>query len=193
MAAMMCLLFIAGYSTHVQVQAWSTPDDGSVEAGFARDMSAHHAQAVEMALLAWQRATQRETRTMAYATATGQQAQIGVMQTWLSQWHLLPTGSAAPMAWIPDGERMLGADGRMPGMASTTELAQLESAHGDQVDVLFCRLMIRHHLGGIHMIDAVLARSHRPEVRDLAETMKASQQADITNMQRMLTRLGATP
>lgn len=192
-AAVMVLLFIAGYGTHALVQAWSTPDDGSAEAGFARDMSAHHAQAVEMALIAWQRASQPETRTMAYATVTAQQAQIGVMRTWLAQWHLSPTRSAAPMAWIPGGARMLGADGRMPGMASAGELAALQAAQGKQVDVLYCQLMIRHHLGGVHMIDAVLARSHRPEVRDLAENMKTSQQADVTTMQRMLAELGAAP
>jgi uncharacterized protein (DUF305 family) len=193
MAAVMLLVFVAGYSTHALIQVRSMPEDGSAEAGFARDMSAHHAQAVEMALIAWQRASQPETRTTAYATVTAQQAQIGIMQAWLSQWHLSPARSAAPMAWIPGGARMLGADGRMPGMASTTDVAQLQAAQGSRVDVLFCQLMIRHHLGGVHMIDAVLARSHRPEVLDLAENMKASQQAEITTMQRMLTDLGATP
>jgi uncharacterized protein (DUF305 family) len=189
----MVLLFVAGYSTHAVVQLWSTPGDGSPEAGFARDMSTHHGQAVEMALIAWQRASQPETRTMAYATATTQQAQVGMMQTWLSTWHLSPASAAAPMAWIPGGAEMLGADGRMPGMASTTELAQLQAAQGKQVDILFCQLMIRHHLGGVHMIDAVLARSHRTEVLDLAQNMKDSQQAEVTTMQRMLTDLGAAP
>jgi len=160
---------------------------------FARDMAAHHAQAVEMALIAWQRASQPETRTMAYATVTTQQAEIGMMRAWLSTWHLLPTGSAPPIAWVPDGGRMVGADGWIPGMASPAEVAELETAQGKQVDVLFCQLMIRHHLGGVHMIDAVLAESHRPEVLDLAEKMKSSQQADVATMQRMLTDLGAVP
>ena len=59
--------------------------------------------------------------------------------------------------------------------------------------MLFCQLMIRHHRGGVHMIDAVLAESHRPEVLDLAAKMKSSQQADVATMQRMLTDLGAVP
>lgn len=192
-ALVLLLVFAAGYSTNTLVGVWSTPDNGSAEAGFARDMSEHHAQAVEMALIAWQRATQPETRTMAYANATAQQTQIGIMQTWLSTWHLTPARAAGPMAWIPGGTRMLGSDGRMPGMASTAELTQLETVNGKHVDVLFCQLMIRHHLGGVHMIDAVLAQSHRPEVRELAQNMKASQQADVATMQRMLTDLGATP
>jgi len=78
-------------------------------------------------------------------------------------------------------------------MAGPAELDQLRTAQGTREDVLYCQLMIRHHLGGAHMIDAVLAQSHDPTVLDLARTMKASQQADITTMQRMLTDLGASP
>ena len=36
------------------------PGEDSPEAGFARDMSTHHAQAVEMAMLAYQKATNAE-------------------------------------------------------------------------------------------------------------------------------------
>jgi len=43
------------------------------------------------------------------------------------------------MAWINDGMRMLGPDGRMPGMASVSDLDQLRAATGRQVDILFCR------------------------------------------------------
>jgi len=81
-----------------------------------------------MALIAWQRASQPETRTMAYATVTAQQAEIG---------------SAPPMAWVPDGGRMLGADGRMPGMASPAEVAALETAQGKQVDVQLGMLLAK--------------------------------------------------
>jgi uncharacterized protein (DUF305 family) len=193
MALMLVLVFTAGYATSIVVQLRSVPGERSAEAGFARDMSTHHAQAVHLAMIAWQRATRRETRSMGYATATGQQSQIGIMQTWLSTWHLPPTGSTPPMTWIPGGAAMLGPDGRMPGMASPSELDQLETAAGQQIDMLFCQLMIRHHLGGLLMIDAVLTASDRPEVVDLAEQMKGSQQAEVDTLRRMLTDMGATP
>lgn len=51
--------------------------------------------------------------------------------------------------------------------------------------------MIRRHLGGLYMIDAVLATSGRPEVVDLAAKMTSSQRAGIT-VQRMLADMGAT-
>lgn len=188
--------FTAGYALRAgpgprPVAVARTPGDTSAEAGFARDMSAHHAQAVQLAMIAWRRASLPETRSMAYATVTAQQAQIGMMQDWLREWGLMPTGITPPMAWIP-GTAMLSSDGQMPGMASAADIDALEHAHGSQVDIVFCQLMIRHHLGGLHMIDSVLEQSQRSEVVDLAQGMKNSQQAEVTSMHRMLTELGAT-
>jgi len=190
-AVLMVLVFAAGYATHSIRRLWAAPDDSSVEAGFARDMSAHHAQAVSMSMVAWQRAARPATRSMAYATVTAQQQEIGVMQTWLDGWHLSATGSRAPMAWMIGGAQMLTADGRMPGMASRDELDRLDGARGEQVDVLFCQLMIRHHVGGLHMIDAVLAGSRRPEVRELAAKMRDNQRVEVVNLEHMLADLGA--
>ena len=130
---------------------------------------------------------------MAYNIATGQQAQIGIMQTWLLDWHLLPTGTRPKMAWMPDGTKELLPDGRMPGMATDAELNQLRTLTGQPLDVLFCQLMLRHHLGGIHMISGLLSLSHDKQVTDLAEQMKNAQQNDVTNLRRLLTDLNAQP
>jgi uncharacterized protein (DUF305 family) len=62
------------------------PDDSSVEAGFARDMSVHHAQAVTLAMLAYRRATQPTVRELAHDILLSQQREIGVMDGWLQQW-----------------------------------------------------------------------------------------------------------
>jgi uncharacterized protein (DUF305 family) len=150
LAVLLLAAVLVGYAARVDVEALSRPGDASAEAGFARDMAAHHAQAVEMALLAYPKAEMPETRMMAYAIATYQQAQIGVMDTWLTDWHLGPTSTRRPMAWMNDGMRMLTPDRRMPGMASDADLDRLRTATGRQVDILFCHLMTAHHLGGIH-------------------------------------------
>jgi uncharacterized protein (DUF305 family) len=170
----------------------SIPGDNSPEAGFARDMSVHHAQAVEMAMIAWQKSKDPNIQEMAYNIATGQQAQIGIMQTWLVDWHLLPTGTRPRMAWMPDHTPLL-PDGRMPGMASDAELAQLHSLTGTPFDVLFCQLMLRHHLGGIHMVEGLLQVSHNKQVTDLAAQMKTAQQNDVTNLHDLLTQFKADP
>jgi uncharacterized protein (DUF305 family) len=184
---------VVGYLAGLLVPRYTTPGDGSPEAGFARDMSTHHAQAVEMAMIAWRNATDPEVRQIAYDIATVQENQIGTMQHWLATWHLLPTGDRPRMAWMPNGTKELGPDGRMPGMASDAQLQELEHATGTRVDILFCQLMLRHHLGGIHMASAVTSLSHNREVVDLATTMKNNQQGEVTILREKLDALHAQP
>jgi len=184
---------VVGYLAGLLTPRLGVPGDDSPEAGFARDMSVHHAQAVEMAMVAWQKSTNEEVREIAYDIATGQQAQIGIMQTWLVDWHLSPTGTRPKMAWMPGGSKELLPDGRMPGMASDDEINQLHAATGRSLDVLFCQLMLRHHLGGIHMVDELLTLTKNKQVVDLATQMKNAQQNEVTNLRRLLNDLGAQP
>jgi uncharacterized protein (DUF305 family) len=184
---------VVGYLAGLLTPALRTPGDDSPEAGFARDMSTHHAQAVEMAMYAWKKSTDPEIQQLGYDIATVQSDQIGIMQTWLNDWHLLPTGNRPKMAWMPGGAKELLPDGRMPGMASDAELTQLRSATGTQLDILFCQLMLRHHLGGIHMASEAIQLSHAREVADLATTMRNNQQAEVTNIRAKLDQLHAQP
>ena len=144
-------------------------------------------------MIAWQKSGNAEIREIAYDIATGQQAQIGIMQTWLVDWGLSPTGSQPKMAWMPNGTKELLPDGRMPGMATDDELNKLRNLSGTAFDVLFCQLMLRHHLGGIHMASGLLSVSHNRQVTDLATTMKNAQQNEVTNLRRLLTQMGAQP
>jgi Domain of unknown function (DUF305) len=96
------------------------PGDDSAEAGFARDMMVHHAQAVEMAEIVRDRTENPLIRSLATDIALTQQAQIGQTQGWLDVWGLSPTGTEKPMAWM--GHPM---DGPMPGMASREEIDRL--------------------------------------------------------------------
>jgi uncharacterized protein (DUF305 family) len=97
------------------------------------------------------------------------------------------------MAWMPGGAKELLPDGRMPGMATDAELGQLRTVTGPAFDVLFCQLMLRHHLGGIHMVSGLLSLSHNKQVTDLAAQMRNAQQNDVTNMRRLLADLNAQP
>jgi len=183
---------LLGFGVGWLVPRLTAPGDDSAEAGFARDMSSHHAQAVEMALLAYRNGENPGVRQLGYDIATVQQAQIGVMQTWLRDWGLSPTGSRPRMAWMPDGQQSL-ENGLMPGMATPQQLEQLRNAKGRDFDVLFSQLMLRHHLGGIHMVDGVLSETSDGEVRGLAEGMKAGQTKEVKILQDLLTDLNAKP
>lgn len=84
-AAPMVILLIAGALALGQAVARTTPGDGSAEAGFARDMSNHHAQAVEMAEIVRDRTTDATIRAMATEVVLVQQFQIGQIFGWLEQ------------------------------------------------------------------------------------------------------------
>lgn len=185
----LALAFSAGYFG----PRLTAPGDDSAEAGFTRDMAQHHAQAVELSMFAFRLSGNNEIRVMAYDMATMQQAQIGQMQAWLESWRLLPSRTGPAMAWMPDGAESLLPDGRMPGMATLEEINRLKAATGKDVDILFCQLMIRHHLGGVHMAEAILKLSDDSRVVTLAKQIMAGQQTEINNMNRMLQQMGAKP
>jgi len=168
------------------------PDEHSAEAGFARDMSVHHAQAVEMGMIAFEKATVEHVRTLGVDMALTQQAQIGMMNAWLQSWGLSPNSDDPPMAWVPGGSSMVRGN-LMPGMATREEIQQLQRAEGRQVDILFLQYMVRHHLGGIHMAEEVIKANPRPEVRALAETMISGQSGEVEVMRKLLADLGAQP
>ncbi|MFI6822116.1 DUF305 domain-containing protein [Micromonospora sp. NPDC050187] len=188
LAVAVVLGLLLGYTGGLLTPEVTRPGDTSAEAGFARDMTTHHAQAVEMGLIAFDQGTDPEVRQIGGDIATAQQGEIGAMQTWLRSWGLDPTGSEPRMSWVPDGGDMV-RDGLMPGMASPEDMARLRAAQGRDLDILFLDLMIKHHIGGVHMIDAVLKVTDEPDVVRSARTMKNTQQKDLTNLQNALARL----
>jgi hypothetical protein len=81
----------------------------------------------------------------------------------------------------------------MPGMATAEEIHLLYEASPEEADRLFLRLMITHHQAAIPMAEAILERTDRPEVRQLAEAIEMSQRAEIQAMEGMLRdRVGAS-
>jgi uncharacterized protein (DUF305 family) len=184
------LVLVAAFGAGWVAHSRNHPGEGSVEAGFARDMSTHHAQAVEMAMLALNKSTQPDLRLLAGEIAQAQQAQIGMMQTWLRSWGLEPTGHEPPMSWMRDGASLM-RNGLMPGMASAADMASLRAASGGEFDRLFLRLMQQHHLGGIHMVEGVLAETSEPDVVWLAQSMAKNQRSELEFIQQIITKIGA--
>jgi uncharacterized protein (DUF305 family) len=177
------LVLLAGLSAGATAALLVTraPGNGSAEAGFARDMMVHHAQAVQMAEIERDRTQSDVMRLLASDISLTQQAQIGIMQGWLQVWGLLPSGTEPAMAWM--GHPMHGP---MPGMASPEELERLSKAPPDVADVLFLRLMIVHHQAAIPMSEAILKRTDVPYIRQLAQSIMVSQRAEIQNMKAMI-------
>lgn len=180
-----------------------TPADISAEAGFARDMGDHHQQAVDMAFIIRDNSQDTAVRELAFDIINTQSTQRGMMMGWLEQWGLQQTTVRPAMAWMDkkQGASASGGhdsmplsesgDARMPGMASPDEIDRLRGITGQDAEVLFMQLMVRHHTGGITMAKGVLDRTDRDEVRRLARAIVNGQQAEIDLLREMLKERGA--
>ncbi|MFI1465332.1 DUF305 domain-containing protein [Nocardia carnea] len=196
-------LLVAGFGAGVLLAPDTTGDAspaGPVDIGFAQDMSAHHAQAVEMSGIALNGSTDPDIRRLAFDILTTQQGQIGRMQGWLQMWDAPASATGGHMTWMPQEEH--GGDGHdhsgagmaaMPGMATTDELRQLRAARGAQLDTLFLQLMLRHHQGGVPMLEYGAEHAETTEITTLAGQMLPAQEGESRLMTKMLADRGARP
>ena len=187
LAALLVAVLVAGGALAL-LYVNGDPGEGSAEAGFARDMAEHHAQAVQMAEISLRRTENEQVRVLATDILHTQQNQIGQMHGWLAAWGLPLTGSEPAMAWMGHP-----TDDLMPGMATPKEISTLETLPPEEADARFLRLMIPHHEAAIPMAEAVLGETDRPEVEQLAGAIAASQENEIRTMQAMLRQMGEEP
>ena len=181
------LLLIAG-GVGYWLKAAQIPGPDSADVGFARDMSEHHRQAVEMSALLYDRTEDDMMRILAYDILTTQQAQIGIMGGWLDAWGQRWSSSGPRMEWMG-----MSVEGLMPGMATREELNQLAAAQGVEADAIFMQLMIPHHRAGVEMASAAAEQAQTEIVRNLAAGMAAAQQIEIDYMQELLQEKGYEP
>lgn len=176
------------------------PLDNSADAGFLRDMSVHHAQAVDMALLVHERSDDPGIVRLAHDMTRTQQEQIGRMQGWLVQWGLPARSSRPAMEWMAGHDHggsadgadaegtgaMVGEDGLMPGMATDEELAELREAEGVEAEIVFLELMIPHHISGVEMAEAAVELAEESYVVELARGMAEAQESEIELLEELL-------
>ena len=165
----------------------------SVDAGFARDMSTHHQQAITMAGFVRDHTANPSIKTLAFDIETQQYFQLGEMQGWLDSWGLSRTGGYQPMAWMGHSHAQLGPNGLMPGMATPDQMTRLERLSGSELDVYFLQLMLHHHQGGLPMAQYAAEHASLPYVRDLAQKMSTAQTNEIVTMEQMLRERNAAP
>ncbi|MEU6877354.1 DUF305 domain-containing protein [Streptomyces sp. NPDC046712] len=194
------MLFAGGAVTVASAQredAPATPVSDSADAGFARDMSVHHQQAVEMSFIVRDRTQDEEVRRLAYDIANTQANQRGMMLGWLDLWGLPKVESGTePMAWMGmGGHGDTGPlDGAlMPGMATKTDLDRLRKASGKESEILYLQLMTDHHKGGVHMAQGCVDKCSVDIERNLAQGMVDAQESEIALMADLLKARGAKP
>ncbi|WP_309135477.1 DUF305 domain-containing protein [Cellulomonas sp.] len=177
----------------------AVPTDASVDAGFARDMQAHHAQAVQLSVLLRDRGQDPALRAIALDVLTAQQQQIGQFVAWLRLWDLPVAGSRPAMAWMTDDHAHAastpGASGlaAMPGWVTPERVALLEAADGVEAERVYLALMIDHHVGGVAMAQEAAERAGHPEVRRLARAIVTAQSREVDVLRDLLDARGGRP
>lgn len=183
----------------------AVPTDASVDAGFARDMQAHHAQAVELSVLLRDRSDDPTLRAVALDVLTAQQQQIGQLVAWLRMWGLPVAGARPPMAWMTGGHGHGGAAASpagasapaglaaMPGWVPPERMAALAASDGVEAERLYLALMIDHHVGGVAMAQEAADRAGDPEVRRLARGVVAAQSREVDVLRALLDARGGRP
>ena len=150
---------------------------------FATSMVPHHAQAIEMAQLAADRATSSEVKELAGQIEQAQGPEIVQLQGFLAAWgeEAAPTGMGGM-----HGTSGMDGMGAMPGMMSDQQMKQLQAASGAAFDRMWLQMMIEHHTGAIAMARTELSSGANAEAKDLAQKVVDAQQSEITTMKQLL-------
>ena len=123
-----------------------------------------------MALLAQTRAERREIIELAANIIDEQEREVAKMVEWRNGWF--------------DGKPE-AVNFQFPGMAHGMKgmnMKKLETLKGREFDAEFVRQMIPHHEGAIEMAKAVINGNARAELKELAQDIITSQEAEIRQM-----------
>ena len=159
---------------------------------FVTGMISHHAQALEMAELAPDRAAGRAVQVLSARVINAQMDEIVIFQQWLED-HGQPVPEPRPM---PMRMTVGGVEHEMmmPGMLTEAQMAELERSTGTDFDRNFLTFMIQHHEGAVRMVDQLLASPGAAQdemVFKFASDIYADQTAEIDRMQQILSTLPA--
>jgi uncharacterized protein (DUF305 family) len=187
-ALVAALLFLAGVVGYVIGTARSEPKAPSpADAGFLRDMIAHHEQAVEMSQIVLAGDLPPGARSFALEVVSDQRYEIGLMESTLRMWgEPLVDDDGRAMGWM---DHEVDVD-RMPGLATEEELSALGDLRGDAAASRWIELMTAHHEGGIHMAEEASGRVEDPFVDDLAGRTARNQRIEINEYAALRNRLG---
>jgi uncharacterized protein (DUF305 family) len=153
-------------------------DRNDADIAFAQKMIQHHAQAIEMAKLAPQRAASAEVKDLAARVEKAQQPEIETMTAWLRSWGaMVPTGDMAGHGMEPGS-----------GMMTAEQMQQLTQATGRDFDRLWLQMMTAHHEGAVEQARTELAQGKNADAKKLAQTIIDTQQAEINEMKALLAR-----
>ena len=143
------------------------------DVAFARDMLAHHVQAIQLSAMVPSNTTNEQLITLAQKITGEQEPQLQAFRAWLLQWGEDPNADNS-------------MHGGMPGMVDQPTIDRLQTLNGPDFDKLWLQSMISHHQGAIGMAQAEIAHGQNPDAIALAKSIIATAQAEIDQMKQML-------
>jgi uncharacterized protein (DUF305 family) len=179
---------MSGMSSSTTVAIPADANYNATDVGFAQGMIPHHAQAIEMADLALTNTTNPDVLALANQINAAQSPEIEILSGWLGEWGQ-PVPSIAAGSMDHDMSGMGGM--MMDGMMSQADMDRLETSTGTEFDRLWLELMIQHHEGAVKMSKSEVAGGKNSDAIALAQAIISSQQAEITTMESLLTKLPA--
>jgi uncharacterized protein (DUF305 family) len=157
-------------SDHVRAPDGSTYS--TIDVTFVQMMIVHHAQAVEMAGLAPQRAGNPTLRNLAARISAAQRPEMD----WLRAWLKARNQAESDPAHDHD---------TMPGMQSAADMAALAAARGADFDRRFVAMMIDHHKGAMQMAGDVVSGGSDEKLRETANEMAVEQGSEIRRLEQL--------
>jgi uncharacterized protein (DUF305 family) len=152
-------------------------DFNAADVMFAQMMIPHHEQAIEMSDIALDPTVGASdvVRDLATRIKGAQDPEIATMQGFLASWKMSLTMDPN----MDHGDMM-------SGMLSAQDIADLSALRGADFDRAWMAGMIAHHEGAIEMAEDVVRGGKNAAVKTLANSITAAQDAEITEMKKLL-------
>jgi len=142
-----------------------------LDRGFATEMVPHHESAIAMAKVAERRGESPFVKQLASDILRSQAAEVRTLRSEDAQ--LAEAGVKRGKLGMPMD--MMGMDDDPAALAT-----------GGDFDRRFLTMMVPHHEGAVRMADVELARGKDPELKALAQEIRAAQQREIAAMRSEL-------
>lgn len=160
-----------------KARAERTASNGDVfnraDVDFATRMIPHHAEALAMVDLTRERDVSPELAELTQAIQAAQGPEIELMVDWLTTWD-------QP---VPETMRdHANAEGH--GMVDD-QMVELEAADDGRFESMWLEMMIEHHRGAVEMAQDEQDDGVFGPAKQLAESIEASQQAEISRMEQL--------
>lgn len=164
--------------------ASSNAAHNDADVAFASQMVPHHEQALQMVAMSEGRELSADFEQLTQDIQDAQQPEIDEMKGWLETWGEPTASGHDGMGNMSD---MPGMSGSAPGMMDDDDLGALtNTSDRSAFEKMWLTMMIAHHEGAIEMSKTELADGEFQPALDLADSIIASQTAEIALMKQML-------